>query len=409
MRKHLIHFIAVLLMSVLSAASAQTTLQFWTISLSPFFNDYINESITLFENQHPGTSVIWTDYSSEAMSFELQAAFKSQVGPDVVNVNVPMLLTYAEQGSLWRLPESATGGYFENSLQSLRVQNAQLGLPWYVAPSVTMVNRTLFEQAGLNPDTPLDTPEAFIDAAKRIKDTLGVYGFMPNIISQNMLYRFQEAGLPVLAEDGHTAVFNSPAHVQFLQEHIDLFTQDYFPADALLRGYTGAVERYSAGQLGMLVTGPQFLSRIKDSNPDLYANTRVAPYPLDDGKLIHAPLMALSIPLNSANHDAALEFALFMTGDERQLAFSKIVSVFPSRVVAASDAFFTDVSVVSPDAQARVVEAAQLQFAQDLTMELPNSAELFRVVQTNIEAAFFGFKSAQAALDDAVRFWNAKL
>jgi hypothetical protein len=42
-------------------------------------------------------------------------------------------------------------------------------------------------------------------------------------------------------------------------------------------------------------------------------------------------------------------------------------------------------------------------------MHVPNSSDLFQYFQKQIEAAFFAYETPQEALDDAVRFWNAKL
>src|SRR5438046_6987310 len=98
------------------------------------------------------------------------------------------------------------------------------------------------------------------------------------------------------------AVINSPAHVARLQTYVDLLRKDYFPDDTLRRGFTGAVERYSAGQLGMLVVGPQVLLRIKESNPEVYAKTLVAPYPMGKGRVIHAPLRTLAMQKASRHH-----------------------------------------------------------------------------------------------------------
>ena len=399
-----------LVLAALNLGSAQE-LQFWTISLSPFFNDYIGETVLLYEAQHPGVSVTWRDFSGEALGFELLGAIQAGNAPDVVNLNVPTMLEQTERGNLSRLDGSFDKDlYFDGLLQSLSVDGKVYALPWYVTPAILMVNRGLFETAGLDADTFVSTPDTLFEAAEQIKDRTGTYGFMPNLVSQNLLYRFQEAGLPVLSEDGTKAVFNSPAHVAFLQGYIDLFEDDYFPADALLKGYGGAVERYQSGQLGMLLTGAQFLTRIREGAPEVYENTVPLPYPLGAGRTVHAPLMALGVPAASKHQREALDFALFVTGRERELAFSRLVAIFPSNVAAAADPFFITLPPnPTPEERARAVTAGQLEHAHDLTLHVPNASDLFKNFQKNVEEAFFGYKSPQDALDDAVRYWNAKL
>lgn len=400
-------FLALFLLSV----KAQTDIEFWTISLSPTFDAYINETIALYEAQHPNVNVIWLDKTGEQIGFDLLNAVAGGHAPEVVNINVPMLLDYVEQDLI--LPITGQFDeriYFERLLSSLQIGNEMYGLPWYVAPSVVMKNRELFARANVDVNTPVGTLEQLVSTATTIKQNTGVYGYYPNVLGQGMLYRFLEAGLPVLSEDGFTAVFNSPQHVAYLEQQINLMRQDIFPSEALLTGYGGAIERYQSGNLAMLVTGPQFLTRIKETSPQVYANTEVSPYPLGAGQVIHAPLMLLSIPAKAEHSREGLEFALFVSSHERQVAFSRLTAIFPSTAQAAADPTFTTLPAnPTPEDKARAIIAQELQYAKDLTMNLPNSSDLFQYFQRQIEAAFFGYKTSQEALDDAVRFWNAKL
>lgn len=391
-------------------------LEFLTISLQPFFNDYINDLIAAYEEQNPNVRVRWIDQPPDAVQQRLLASLAAGTPSDVVNLNVPMVLAMAEQGALRDLEpiisQEARARYFDAMFDSFRLGDRQFGVPWYIAPAVVAYNEDIFRQADLDPEQPLPDLEALIAAAVQIKDQTGMYGFMPNVSAQLMLYRFLEAGLPVLSDDGFEAVFNSDAHVALLERYVQLFQDDYFPEDTMRRGYVGATELYSAGQLGMLITGPQFLLRVRNDSPEVYANTRIAPYPAMGGNAIHAPLMGLAVPQGVANPEAALDFALFVTNDANQLAFSRQVTIFPSTQEAAADPFFLELPE-TPSAEdfARNISALQLPFAADLTaaLNVPNPSDLFGVFRNNIEEAFFGQKSPREALDDAVAFWNSRL
>ncbi|MFD1730288.1 extracellular solute-binding protein [Deinococcus malanensis] len=179
-------------------------------------------------------------------------------------------------------------------------------------------------------------------AARQIKDKTGMYGFMPNINGINMLYLFQEAGLPVLDKSGGRAVFNSPEHVKLVQSYVDLYRKGYIPEDTMRRGFTAATELYSAGKLAMLITGPQFILRVQNDNKAIYDVTRVAPYPINiAGNVIHTPLMGFTVPKGVKDKALAQKLALFLTNDVNQLAFSKVTkTTFPSTVKASTDKFF---------------------------------------------------------------------
>ena len=404
----------VLMMTVTGAAGPQTTLEFWTISLQPFFTDYVNRMISDYQRANPGVQIKWVDVQMQAIEQKLLAAIAGGVPPDVVNLNVEFTVRIAEKGALLDLdaavPAAERAKYFDGLWAGGRFRGRSYGIPWYIAPPVLFFNSDLFKKAGLDALNPPESEDEMIEAARLIKDRTKDYGFMPLIDGTRLMHRFRENGLPMLSEDGKRAVFNSPAHVAYLERYVDLFKKDYFPDDTLRRGFTGAVERYSAGQLGMLLVGPQFLLRIKESNPEIYAKTFVAPYPMGRGKVIHAGLMALTVPRASRHQQEAVKFALYVTNDENQLEFAKLPGtvIFPSTKKAAADPFFKQKGA-GPEWKARSIAADELKFGRDLTVVVSNQSELYKIFREAVESAFFGKMTPKEALDWAVREWNARL
>ncbi len=413
MRRSLIAVALVLLLSSGgAAATARAQIEFWTISLQPFFTGYIQELIARYERAHPEVAIRWIDVQPQAIDQKLLAAIAGGVAPDVVNLNTEGTLRMAESRALVDLdaavPPRVRDRYFPNIWTSLRYNGRAHGIPWYVVPNVLAYNRTLFRRAGLDAQRPPATEDALIQDATVIKQRTGVYGFMPNIDGIRFLKVFQEDGLPILSRDRRHAVFTSPAHAALLARYVGLFKGDLFPDDALRRGYLGATERYAAGQLAMLTTGPQFLLRIRTDSPDVYRETAVAPAPLGKAHLLDLPTMALAVPLASRHREEAVQFALFVTDDENQLAFCHLVVIFPSTRKAAADPYFTRAGA-TPEDRARVIAAAELGIAHDLTVVVPHSDALFRVFREAIESAFYGRLTPQQALTWAAKEWDARL
>jgi putative chitobiose transport system substrate-binding protein len=413
MRRSLVAAAVVLALGCgLASASPQAQIEFWTISLQPFFTTYIQDLLGRYERAHPGVRVRWIDVQPQAVDQKLLAAIAGGVGPDVVNLNTEGMIRMAEAHALVDMdaavPASARSRYFSNIWASLRVDGRAYGIPWYVVPDVLAYNTALFQRAGLDPAHPPATTDAFIRDAGRVKRRAGVYGFMPNVDGIRFLKVFQQEGLPVLSPDRRRAVFDGPAHVALLARYVDLFKGDMFPDDTLRRGYLGATERYAAGQLAMLTTGPQFLLRVRSDSPDIYHETAVAPAPLGRGRVLDLPTMNLAVPLASRHREDAVEFALYVTNDENQLAFSHLVVIFPSTRAAAADPYFTRAGA-SPEERARVIGARELGIARDLTVVVPHSDDLFRVFREAVETAFYGRMTPQQALAWAVKEWNARL
>ena len=394
------------------AASPQVSLEFWTISLQPFFTAYIQGLIGRYQRAHPAVRIRWIDVQPQALDQKLLAAIAGGVAPDVVNLNTGSTIRMAQVHALVDMdaavPASVRSRYFPNIWASLRVGGRAYGIPWYVTPDVLAYNQTLFRRAGLDPAHPPATTEAFIQTAVTIKQKTGVYGFMPNVDTVRMLTLFQEEGLPILSADRRHAVFDGPAYAALLAQYVDLFKHDMFPADTLQRGYLGATERFAAGQLAMLTTGPQFLLRVRSDSPDVYRETLVAPAPLGRGHVLDLPTMDLAVPLASRHRGDAVDFALFVTDDENQLAFSHLVVIFPSTRAAAADPYFTRAGT-TPEDRGRAIAARELGMARDLTVGVPDSDELLRIFREAVENAFFGRMAPQQALSWAVREWNSRL
>src|SRR3989442_12842538 len=123
------------------------------------------------------------------------------------------------------------------------------------------------------------------------------------------------------------------------------------------------------------------------------------------GRVIHAPLMALAVPKASKNHQEAGRFALYVTSDENQLAFSKLTVIFPSTKKAAADPYFRQKGA-GPEWQARAIAVGELKFGGDLTVGGPNQGELFKIFREAVESAFFGEMRAEETLDLGVRGWQ---
>ncbi|MDR7454975.1 MAG: sugar ABC transporter substrate-binding protein, partial [Armatimonadota bacterium] len=110
----------------------------------------------------------------------------------------------------------------------------------------------------------------------------------------------------------------------------------------------------------------------------------------------------------SRHRQAAVDFALYVTNDANQLAFSRRVVVFPSTRRAAADPFFRAAGS-GPEDVARRIAAADLPVARDLSVVVPHAGDLFRIFREAVESAFYGKRSPQDALDWAVRGWNERL
>jgi len=266
-----------------------------------------------------------------------------------------------------------------------------------------MYNKEIFMFAGLEEkDYPKNIDELKLTAEK-IKENTGIYGFMPQI---RIHHEFIKAGIELYTEKNGRIIpaFNTEKAVEIVSWYQNLMQQDLIPSDTLSGGYNLALERYIDGELGMLITGPQFIDKIKEESPYIYEVTAAAPLVLREGEKISAALMNVVIPKKSKHPEKAAEFAHYVTGAEAQRQFADTANVLPSaKKAAAADS--TNENKDSLEFKIKEISARQLKKAADMTLKLPQADELIRVMDIEFNRAVLSKITAQEALDRMEKGW----
>jgi putative chitobiose transport system substrate-binding protein len=91
-------------------AAGQVTLEFWTISLQPFFTKFINGLIDGYQRAHPGIRIRWIDVQPQALDQKLLSSIAGGVAPDVVNLNTETTLRLAEVHALLDMDAAVPAG-----------------------------------------------------------------------------------------------------------------------------------------------------------------------------------------------------------------------------------------------------------------------------------------------------------
>lgn len=381
--------------------SGEVTLHFWTISLRPTFDDYINGIIRAYEEKNPHVKIEWTDLPFGSIQDKLLSAIAADESPDLVNLNTDMALTLAAKGGLTNIDEYVTpeqrAVYFEKLWQSAEFDGKTYAIPWYAAGHVMFINTDIVKRAGLDPSKPPQTWDELAEWARIIKEKTGIPAFIPE---GNMNRLFQD-GVPILTPDKKKAAFNTPEGVAAVRWYADLFQKGILPKDFMTKTYTDAVNYYMGGQMAFVLTGPQFLVRVKEQSPEIYAVTDVAPYPQGKVRVNQIPLMNVVVPKLAKHKKEAVDFGLFLTNDENQLEFAKIANILPSTKKAAQDDFFK-AQGDDPEAKARAIAAQQLETGYDLALGVGGKqAEISKVIADAFQAAATGKMTPEEALREA--------
>lgn len=385
-------------------------IEFWTISLRPTFDDYIHSLMEKYEKENPNIKLEWVDIPYNVLQQKLMSSIAGGVAPDVVNLNTPLAIILAQNEALvdfnQYLSKSEKDRYFEGLYNAAKIGNSVYAVPWYVTTKVTLYNSDIFKKAGIK--TPPKNFDEVAKYAEQIKTKTGIYGYMPDM---KIMDDFLTDGIQILNKNATKALFNSPEGVKKLQWYVDLYKQDLIPKETIniITSYQTATNRYQNGELGILITGSNFLLRIKNNAVDVYNVTKVAPMPLGKAKIYPAAVMNFVVPRASKHKEEAVKFALFMTNDENQLAFCKIVPLLPSTKLAAKDEFFK-IGKGSPlEDEAIRISIKELYNSKDLVIIIPERAKLGEYLISAVQLALAGEKTSKQALDEAAAKWDKVL
>ena len=384
------------------AGKEPVTLEFWTLALSPTFDDYINGVIDKFESQYDWITIDWEDVPREGYEEKLITRIANDNAPDVVNIWTIYLMGLAGKGALVDLNQEATpeqlGIYQENLFSSISMNGGLYGFPWYVTPPVTTYNTELFEKAGLD-HVPADYDE-MLEMAPIMKEKTGAYLYVPNEMCQ-VLYA---NGIPLISEDKKSAAFNTPEAKELLTKLQQGVREGWMPkTDWNL--WPNMITLYSQEKLALIGMGPQTVDRIIDEAPNLVEKTEVTSPLLGSAGIAQGALQSLSIPTASKHHEEAILFANFLSNDENQLEFCHLASIMPTTKEAAQDPFFmSDTETLQGKARKEAAEAVSISF--DLGLGVPNESEVVETIRGMFEAIMQADRDVQEVLDETEKKVN---
>jgi len=391
-----------------------TQIEFWTMQLQPKFTNYFNALIAEFEAQHPGVSVRWVDVPWTAMQSKILTAVSARTAPDVVNLNPDFASQLAARNAWLNLndyvPPAVRQTYLPKIWEATTLDGQSFAVPWYLTSRVTIYNQELLKAAGVT--TPPQTYAELATVAKAVKENTGKYAFFITMVpedSAELMESMVQMGVTLVDAQGRAA-FNSPEGKAAFQYWLDLYRQGLLPPQVLTEGHRQGIELYQSGQTALLMTSPEFLNTIATNAPTIAAVSAPAPQLTGKTGKKNVAVMNLLVPRQTQYPELAVEFALFVTNNQNQLAFAKAANVLPSTQAALADPYFQAVgATATPVERARAVSAAQMAQAQVLIPPVRDIKELQRLLYENLQAVLLGRKTVDQAIEDAARAWDSRL
>ena len=402
--------------AVIKNVEAGATIKFWTFYLSPTFDGYIKDTIARFEATYPGVKVDWEDHQATFQD-DLNNAFAAGNAPDVINLSVSegWVSDYASRGVLLSLddkvPQEVKDIYFPGLWKEQLVDGKNYQFPWYQGLNVELINKRLFEKAGLDPAAFPKTIDGLPALCKTLKEKASTVCDIRLTVNDLIAQMVYEGNVKPISADGKTFTFNSPEGVAWLQMYVQMVADGTVDNTTLTTtdDRTGLL-LFSAGQAPFYATGPNLIRDVKSNNATLYGDLAVAMAPLGKSGVTGKGLMSISVKKDTQFPNASIALAQFFTNPRSMVQFAQQVSIYPSSPKAFEDPFFSSAPAAIEDSARPLAKDIIATYA-DIVPTIPKKADVNQIVLKAIESALFGDNPvpAQQALTDAVAKANALL
>jgi multiple sugar transport system substrate-binding protein len=392
-----------------AASGGDVTLEFaqwWGAELPAGDFDKI---ISDFTAQNPTIKVklLSAPYASTKQQLVTGAASKTL--PDVVGLDGAWVSDFAKQGAIADMSKLMTdAGYDQSQLAS----QVQIKGKTYMIPVVNFVyplfvNKDLLTKAGVA-DVPKTRTE-FLDAAKKISASGGnVKGWalpldtaVPNGIQNDVMSWLWASGGTMLA-DGKPALTSAP--VKSAVEYVkSLNDAGVIAPGSLTMKEQDKVEKFTNGQVGMVIDSLAHINLIKKNNPKL--NFTVAALPAEDGytgkRGIPYASWGIGVSDSTKHKSEAFKLVQYLMSQETNAKLSTIANGFPGNKNAKPDFGSSDPMFKTAfDIYQQGVPANEF-------VGLPKSEDLMRTFDEQLQLILTGKSSVDDGLAKAQQSWSS--
>lgn len=261
-------------------------------------------------------------------------AATSDGGPDIVAMSGSRLSQYAEQGVLAPTDDfyadttyMDTSVLTEGAVQASMYDGVNYGVPLNLGPVMLYWNKTLFEEAGLDPEAPPTTWEEFEEMVPDLTVdengdgtpdqyalAIGDHSTVP--VFPTLLWN---GGGGVISEDGTVSLLGDPATVEAATHWVDLVREDQITPVGM--SGADADQLFQSELAAVTLNGPWLTSGLSEAGVD-YGVTRPFAGPGGEDILGDVVSMTISQRLDESEIDAAFTFFAHWQSIESQTTWA---------------------------------------------------------------------------------------
>ena len=286
-------------------------------------------------------------------------------------------------------------------LDSYVEDGAIISIPFQRSTMVLFYNKDAFKEVGLDPEQPPKNWTELVDYAQKLTNDKR-YGVAIALNSGSAQWAFTgfslqncTNGVGLMSADGKEIYFNTPENVEALQLWLDLQNKYHCMAPGIVQ-WTDMPTQFLAGEVAMIYHTTGNLTNIKNN-----ANFDFGVAFLPAGRQWGAPTgggnFYITNGISEERQQAAWKYIKWMCSTERAAQWSIDTGYVATRESCYETPVLKDYYASFPQA---LVAYEQLPYAQpELTTY--SAAEMWRILNDNIQAAVTGEMTAEEALEAA--------
>ena len=365
-----------------------------------------------FNKEHPDIVVepVYTGNYDDTVT-KIQTAIQGGTPPDVFVSLATQRFTMASTGMAMPLDDliAADGeegqAYIDDFLDGFMLDSYVDGkiysIPFQRSTMVLFYNKDAFAEVGLDPEAPPETWEEVVEYGQKLTNE-NRYGVGLALNSGSAQWAFtgfclqnSVNGENLMTDDGKQVLFDTPENVEALQFWLDLQNKYQIMAPGIVQ-WTDLPTQFLAGEVAMIYHTTGNMANINEN-----AEFEFGAAFLPGNKRVAAPTgggnFYISNGISEERVQAAWEFIKFATDTERAAQWSLDTGYVATR----ESCFETDLikNYYEEVRQAKVAYDQIPYSAPELTTY--NAAEIWRVLNDNIQSAVVGDATPQEALTAA--------
>lgn len=394
------------------ASGEQVELEFWSFWGSGPRRDTIEAIIEDFNETNDTITVEyvyqpWGDIWTKAL-----AAIAGGNAPDVIVQDINSVRQRADANQATNLQafideEDISGEFYPQLWETVLFEDEAYAVPFNTDTQVLFYNLDAFEEAGLDPDSPPATWDELEEMARALDKESGEsweqIGFYPRWnIGADVWTLNADGGTSWFDEEGNVAI-NTPEKVDALEWMLDW--QDYYGRDTITQYEaefgSGVADPFISGLVAMRGQNINYYTNLRENAPDDF-RFGVAPLPEREegsGNWSWGGGFVLEIPENTSHPEESYEFIRYLTSTDVQERFG--MNSFDIMANVEANENLADNTELDERAQ-MIYDMANQNLEQTVITPVPlNAPDYLSLVNTQIDAAFLGEKTAEEALEDA--------